>query len=105
MMRRVPLPRTFMITAMIGLMIVIVYTASGKIDLKWGVASGIVFALMFIASVLSITPPGLEKQKVVPSPSAKEVAAMDAARAGIKTAAKSAKRKASANRKKGRRRK
>ncbi len=64
-MRRVPLPRTFMITAMIGLMIVTVYTASGKIDLTWGVAFDFVFVMMFIASVLSITPPGLEKSKVV----------------------------------------
>ncbi|MBI2142368.1 hypothetical protein HYU15_02680 [Candidatus Woesearchaeota archaeon] len=101
MMRRVPLSRTFMITAIIGLMIVTVYTAYGRIDLKWGVAFDFVFAMMFIASILSITPPWMEKPKVVPSPSAREVAAMDAARAGLKTTAKSAKRKARAKRRKG----
>lgn len=100
-MRRVPLSRTFMITAIIGLMIVTVYTVDGKIDLKWGVAFDFVFAMMFIASVLSITPPWMEKPRVVPSPSAREVAAIDAARASKA----SAKRKGKARRRKGRRNK
>ena len=60
-MKRVPLPRTFMLSSMLGFLIVTVYTFYGRLDLKWGVAFGFVFALMFIASVLSITPPDLDK--------------------------------------------
>lgn len=60
-MERVPLPRMFMLTSMIGFLVVTVYTASGKIDLKWGFAFDFAFALMFIASMISITPPSVEK--------------------------------------------
>lgn len=65
-MRRVPLPRAFMITGIIGFLTVTVYTASGRIGLDWGIAFDFVFGMMFIASVLSITPPGLGKQEKAP---------------------------------------
>ncbi len=61
-MQKVPLPRTFMLTGILGFMITTVYTASGKLPLKWGVAFDLVFILMFIASVLSITPPPVGKE-------------------------------------------
>ena len=55
-MRRVPLSRTFMLASILGFLIITVYTASGKIPLTWGFTFDFVLALMFIASVLSITP-------------------------------------------------
>ncbi len=64
-MNRVPLPRTFMLTSMLGILIVTVYTVSGRISLEWGAAFDFVFVLMFIASVLSITPPWLQKEEPI----------------------------------------
>lgn len=51
-----PLPATFTLTSMLGLIITTVFTVSGRIDVSWGVAFDVVFALMFIASMVSITP-------------------------------------------------
>ncbi|MBN2454436.1 hypothetical protein JXB11_02725 [Candidatus Woesearchaeota archaeon] len=54
--RIAPLPGTFMLMSIMGFLISAVYTASGRLDLSWGFSFAFVFALMFIASVLSITP-------------------------------------------------
>ncbi len=51
-----PLPATFTLTGMLGLIITTVFTASGRVDLSWGIAFDVVFALMFIASIISISP-------------------------------------------------
>ncbi len=54
--RMAPLPGTFMIISIIGFLVVSIYTSSGRIAASWGFAFGLVFVLMFIASVISITP-------------------------------------------------
>ena len=51
-----PLPATFSLTGMLGFIITTVLTASGRAPLSWGVAFDIVFALMFLSSMISITP-------------------------------------------------
>ena len=56
-----PLPATFSLTGMMGFIITTVLTASGRVPLSWGVAFDIVFALMFVSSMVSITPSFLEK--------------------------------------------
>jgi len=50
-----PLPGTFMLTSMFGLIITLVYTNSKRIPLDYGVAFSIVFLIMFLASIKSIT--------------------------------------------------
>ena len=52
----IPLSNGFMITAMLGFLVVTVYTLYGKINLAWGFAFDLIFVIMFIASVVSITP-------------------------------------------------
>ena len=51
-----PLPATFSLIGMLGFIITTVFTVSGRVPLSWGVAFDIVFALMFTASMISITP-------------------------------------------------
>ena len=51
-----PLPATFTLVSILGLIITTVFTASARVPLSWGVAFDLVFALMFIASMISITP-------------------------------------------------
>jgi hypothetical protein len=51
-----PLPGTFMLMAMFGFIISAVYTVSGKLDVSYGFSFCLVFAIMFIAAILSITP-------------------------------------------------
>lgn len=59
-MRRIryltPLPASFMLTSIVGLVIIAIFTASGRINADWGVSFGIVFAIMFVSSIVSITP-------------------------------------------------
>jgi hypothetical protein len=64
MRKMTPLPGTFMITAMLGFLITTVYTVSGRLDPTWGFAFDLVFVIMFIAAVLSITPEPLPKTPV-----------------------------------------
>ncbi len=54
--RMEPLPATFTLISILGLIITTVFTASGRVEPSWGVAFDLVFALMFIASMMSITP-------------------------------------------------
>lgn len=56
MYRMAPLPSTFMLTSILGFLVVTIYTASGRFPADWGVSFGLVFVLMFIASIVSITP-------------------------------------------------
>lgn len=51
-----PLPATFSLIGLMGFIITTVFMVSGRVPLSWGVAFDIVFALMFIASMISITP-------------------------------------------------
>lgn len=55
MFKVAPLSSSFMLVSMLGFMIVIIYTGYGRIPLPWGFALGFVFALMFIASIISMT--------------------------------------------------
>lgn len=52
----VPVTGGFMITSMLGLIICSVYTLSGRLDYTWGFTFILFFVIMFIASVISITP-------------------------------------------------
>ena len=54
--RMEPLPATFTLISILGLIITTVFTVSGRIDASWGVSFDLVFGLMFIASMMSITP-------------------------------------------------
>ena len=61
-----PLPGTFMIFSIIGLIISVTYTISGKFNIifswsdvsgyGWGTSFILVFLFMFIASIISVTP-------------------------------------------------
>ena len=58
-----PLPGTFMVSGLVGFVISVIYTASGRFELWFGdlglslgVAFMIVFMVMFIAALFSITP-------------------------------------------------
>ncbi len=51
-----PLPSSFMLTSMIGLAIAGVYTFSGRFDATWGFTFLLIFGIMFVASVFSMTP-------------------------------------------------
>ncbi len=97
MRNMIPLPGTFMITAMLGFLITTVYTVSGRIDPSWGFAFNLIFLVMFISSVLSITPDPLPK---APS-SAKSAAARIYGKAPIR--AKTTARAKPARRKKAKR--
>lgn len=50
-----PLPGSFMVLSMLGFIISLVYMNSGKIDKSFGFSFAFVFALMFIAAILSMT--------------------------------------------------
>ena len=52
----VPVTGGFMITSMLGLIICTVYTLSGRLDHTWGFTLILFFVIMFIASVVSMTP-------------------------------------------------
>ncbi|HLD19481.1 MAG TPA: hypothetical protein VJB90_05745 [Candidatus Nanoarchaeia archaeon] len=55
-MHRVPLPGSTMLIGMFGFMITAYYTALGKLDKTWGFTFIVFFLILFIASVVSITP-------------------------------------------------
>ncbi len=60
-----PLPRSFMLVSMLGLAISGVYTYSGRLDPTWGFTFILISGIMFVASVLSMTPPAEELEKPV----------------------------------------
>jgi len=45
-----------MLTAILGFMVVTVYTLYGRLSPTWGFTFDLIFIIMFIASVVSITP-------------------------------------------------
>jgi len=47
-----------MVISIIGLVASAIYTNSGKLTATWGVTFIIFFAVVFLASVVSITPTG-----------------------------------------------
>ena len=51
-----PLPKSFMLISMLGLAIFGVYTLSGRIDSTWGFTMLLICGIMFVASILSMTP-------------------------------------------------
>ena len=55
-LRTRPVSSSFTMTAILGTILVVIYTSSGRIDVSWGVAFGMVFLMMFVASLLSIIP-------------------------------------------------
>ena len=57
-----PLKSSFMLFAMLGFMITVVYTSYGRLDATWGFTLGFVFALMFIAAMISMTAAPYELQ-------------------------------------------
>ena len=62
-MRKIaPLPSSFMLVSMLGFMFVTIYTAQGKLSETWGFAFGTVFAVMFIASMISMTYAPIEEE-------------------------------------------
>jgi hypothetical protein len=52
----VPVSGAFMLTSMLGFLVVTTYTLYGRISLTWGFTFDLIFIIMFIASVISITP-------------------------------------------------
>ncbi len=52
----VPLSGGFMLTSILGFLVSTIYMLYGRLDVSWGVAFDIVFLIMFISSVVSITP-------------------------------------------------
>lgn len=57
-----PLKSSFMLASMLGFMISIIYTSYGRIGPDWGFALGFLFALMFVASVISMTQAPIDMQ-------------------------------------------
>ena len=53
-----PLPQSMFITGIIGFIASAIYTYSGRISITWGFAFMLVFMIIFLASVVSITPSG-----------------------------------------------
>ncbi len=62
MMKAAPLKSSFMLAAILGLIITTIYTYSGRISSDWGVALGIVFACMFVASLISMRNAPIDTQ-------------------------------------------
>jgi len=64
--RTVPVSGVFMLTSILGFMVVTTYTLYGRISLTWGFAFDLIFVIMLIASVVSLTPmfpPELDTKK------------------------------------------
>jgi outer membrane biosynthesis protein TonB len=62
MWKAAPLKSSFMLAAILGLIITTIYTVSGRISTDWGVALGIVFACMFFASLISMRRAPIDAQ-------------------------------------------
>lgn len=57
-----PLPSSFMVISIIGCIITAVYSNSGKLDIAWALSFLIVFSIMFIASIISMTKAPIEAE-------------------------------------------
>jgi predicted ABC-type exoprotein transport system permease subunit len=53
---KLPITESFFVTSIIGFLICVIYTYSGWINLSFGFAFSLVFLMMFIASLIAITP-------------------------------------------------
>jgi hypothetical protein len=62
MWKAAPLKSSFMLAAILGLIITTIYTVSGRISTDWGVALGIVFACMFFASMIAMRRAPIDAQ-------------------------------------------
>lgn len=62
MFKAAPLKSSFMLAAILGLIITTIYTYSGRISSDWGIALGVVFACMFIASMISMRKAPIDSQ-------------------------------------------
>ena len=56
--KSLPLSGGFMVVSIVGLIASAIYTNSGALDTTWGVTLIIFCAIVFLASVISITPKG-----------------------------------------------
>ncbi len=56
--KSLPLSGGFMVVSIVGLIASAIYTNSGALDTTWGVTFIIFCAIVFLASVISITPKG-----------------------------------------------
>jgi nicotinamide riboside transporter PnuC len=61
-MKVAPLKSSFMLISMLGFMVSVVYTSYGTINETWGFTFGLVFAMMFVASLISMTNAPYEEQ-------------------------------------------
>lgn len=59
----VPLPNTMFLVSILGLIISIMFTISGRLNNTWGFLFVLFFLMLFVASVVSITPQNKEKYK------------------------------------------
>ncbi|MFC1722661.1 hypothetical protein ACFL0V_00830 [Nanoarchaeota archaeon] len=57
-----PLKSSFMLVAMLGFMVSVVYTAWGRLDSTWGFTLGLMFAIMFLAALRSMTLAPIDTQ-------------------------------------------
>ncbi|MBI3032441.1 hypothetical protein HYY69_03115 [Candidatus Woesearchaeota archaeon] len=55
-MERVMLPQSFFLISIIGFLISAMYTYSGTLPLSWGFSFCLIFIIMFVAAVASMTP-------------------------------------------------
>ena len=55
-MERVMLPQSFFLISIVGFIISSVYTYAGTIPLSWGFSFCLIFVIMFVAAVASMTP-------------------------------------------------
>ncbi|MEA3430114.1 MAG: hypothetical protein U9R08_02485 [Nanoarchaeota archaeon] len=54
--KRRPLPSSFMVVGMFGLIVTSVYTISARLSLTWGFTFIVFFLIIFLASLLSLEP-------------------------------------------------
>jgi len=57
-----PLSSSMMVVAMLGFLITVVYTASGRLSDTWGFTLGLFFAVLFVANMISMTRAPVEEE-------------------------------------------
>ncbi|MBT5022280.1 hypothetical protein HON01_05635 [Candidatus Woesearchaeota archaeon] len=63
MFKTAPLSSSFALVAILGFLITFIYTIYGRINATWGFAVGLVFILMFVASMVSAFHAPIEQQE------------------------------------------
>lgn len=56
MAKYAPLPQSILLIGLMGFIISAIFTYSGRIGLSWGFAFMLVFLIMLISSIVSMTP-------------------------------------------------